>query len=110
MIIAFDIDNTLIDQYDRPRWEIIYLLHFFVKNREDVVVWSGGGIDYCINWCNRLGILDFVRIIEKGSLKADLSFDDEKVDLAILNCKVLGSLRKPPIERSKWEVGIRPEL
>lgn len=89
--VSFDVDGTLIHQIgekeDTPRYEIIALLHFFVNNGDEVYVWSGSGIDYAMRWCKKLG-LNGITIIEKGSLKPDVVFDDEEVKLGKVNIKV----------------------
>lgn len=89
--IAFDIDGTLIHQIgeneDAPRYDIISLLQFFVKNKNKVYVWSGGGINHTIKWCRKLGLKE-ITIIEKGCIKPDIVFDNEEVRLGKVNIRV----------------------
>lgn len=50
-IVAFDVDGTLIDQYDAPRYEIVNLFLFLHEHTNcDLVIWSGGGLDYAEHW------------------------------------------------------------
>jgi predicted HAD superfamily phosphohydrolase YqeG len=95
--IAFDVDGTLIteDGYDRPRRDIIAMLHLFCELGHDVVVWSGGGTDYALAVCRRLGIDHLVRIIPKRNYEQnpqepmpDIAFDDCETSLAKVNVRV----------------------
>lgn len=90
--IAFDCDLTLIDEHDRPIYENINLLLWFVDRGYSVIVWSGGGSDgegsYAHMHCRKLGIDELVRIIPKGSEKVDIAFDDEQVALGQVNVVV----------------------
>jgi hypothetical protein len=43
MTVFFDVDGTLIDDQDRPRYEVIDLLRAMVACGQNVFVWSGGG-------------------------------------------------------------------
>ena len=51
-IIAFDVDDTLIHQevgtnVTRPKWHVVDLLRWFYnQDGWEVVIWSGGGIDF----------------------------------------------------------------
>lgn len=92
MIVAFDVDGTLIDDEDQPRRHVIALLEAFVDVGADVLVWSGGGFDYARHWVRRLW-LEGVTVAEKGSVRVDLAVDDEIVDLGVVNLKV--SREKP---------------
>lgn len=90
--VAFDVDLTLIDHEDRPLYDNITLLRWFVDRGFDVIVWSGGGSDgpgsYAAMHMRRLGFEDKVRIIPKGSEQVDLAFDDEEFSLAKANILV----------------------
>jgi len=79
MRIAFDVDRTLITINDTPRYPIIDLLFWFMKNtRCTIFVWSGGGIDYAQRWVEKLGLDKLnVQVIEKGSQSMDIVVDDE---------------------------------
>ena len=74
--IAFDIDETLIDMNDAPKYWVIDLLLWFKKAGWDVIVWSGGGLDYAQRRVEKLGFKDLVRVIPKGSEKVDIAVDD----------------------------------
>jgi hypothetical protein len=90
--VAFDVDMTLIDHEDRPLYNNINILRFFIHIGYDVIVWSGGGSDgegsYAGMHCRKLGIHDLVRIIPKGSEEVDIAFDDEQVQLGKVNVVV----------------------
>lgn len=95
LLVAFDIDGTLIDDLDNPRYEVIDLLRWFVKNGHEVVVWSGGGEDYAMHWCNKLGLARMgITYVEKNGFKKrddgfklDIAVDDE--DASGLGAKVV---------------------
>lgn len=94
MIIAFDIDDTLIIppeatglDMDTPNYETIAIYKWFQSQGNTMVIWSGGGIDYATRWANKLG-LNPNRIITKGSIAVDIAFDDCDVELGKVNIKV----------------------
>ena len=74
--IAFDIDGTLLNTKDNPNYWVIDLLLWFNKIGWDIIVWSGGGIDYTRTMVYRLGLEDIVRIIPKASERVDIAVDD----------------------------------
>lgn len=93
MKIAFDIDDTLMKfdhewKLQTPDYELIAVLRWFVANGDDVIVWSGGGLDYAKRTIEKLG-LHGVRAIEKGSILADIAFDDSALaQMGIANVRV----------------------
>lgn len=91
MIIAFDVDGTLIDVNDNPRAHIIDMLKMFGQwDGIRIVVWSGGGKDYASMWVRRLGLENYVdKTMSKNmEYQPDLVFDDEYVKLGKTNIKV----------------------
>lgn len=75
LTIAFDVDGTLIHLSDNsPRYEVIDLFFKFKKLGFNMIIWSGGGIDYAKHWSRKLG-LD-ARVLEKGSISPDITIDD----------------------------------
>lgn len=86
MIIAFDVDGTLIDFMDSPREEIVTLLRILVEAGQDVLVWSGGGKGYAETVGRRLGLPDEVLYADKWDArfktKVDLAIDDDDALLA----------------------------
>lgn len=47
MIFAFDVDGTLFDLDEQPRYAIIALAQACMEHPNiDVIIWSGGGIPY----------------------------------------------------------------
>ena len=90
--IAFDVDGTLIHQVgeleDTPRYDVINLLIWFLHNGNEVFIWSGGGVNYAENWCQKLGLSKEVIVIEKGSFVPDIAIDDKEVELGKTNIRV----------------------
>ncbi len=87
----------MIDERDRPRWEVVEMLKTFSSFPGcRVIVWSGGGKDYAEIWVRRLFLQPFVveclskPIGGNGIMpeKVDLCFDDEDVSFGLLNLKV----------------------
>ena len=79
--IAFDIDDTLIKHEPGkeacPDYELIFVLKWFVNNGHEVLVWSGGGIDYASKWVSKLGIQNIVTVVSKEDKhNVDIAFDD----------------------------------
>jgi hypothetical protein len=95
MIIAFDIDDTLIIPSvatgfatDTPNYENIFLYRWFQSQGDRLIVWSGGGIDYARMWCDKLGLNpNEIRVKQKYD-DIDIAFDDCIVDLGKINYKV----------------------
>lgn len=101
MKIAFDVDGTLITlSNDRPRWDIVEMVHTLKKCGHTIIVWSGGGKDYADMWVRRLfleGAVDEIcakPIIapslggKERAYYCDVAFDDEQVLLGRVNIKV----------------------
>ena len=114
MIIAFDVDDTLIipsialeRSFDIPHYHTIDLLRWFLANGDRVIIWSGGGKDYARMWAEKLGFYPHPRITisEKTKeaaelLKPDICFDDCIVDLAKVNIRV-GRVNNG-VSRKEW--------
>lgn len=88
LTIAFDIDHTLIDENDRPIYQNINLLLWYVDRGYRVCVWTGGGISWGETIVRKLGLEDIVEVIAKGSEKVDIAYDDENVKLGEMNIEV----------------------
>jgi len=99
MIIAFDVDDTLIVPSvatglatDTPNYETIAIYKWFQSQGHRMIVWSGGGIDYAKMWADKLGLKpDSVinKTKESGEMYGvDICFDDCIVDLAKINIRV----------------------
>ena len=58
--VVFDVDGTLIDDQDSPRWEVIDLLRSLHACGATIGIWSGGGADYARHWKERLNLSGFV--------------------------------------------------
>lgn len=91
--IAFDVDDTLIKhepgKESCPDYGIISVLKWFVNNGHQVLVWSGGGVDYASMWVRKLGIQDIVTVVTKeDKYDVDIAFDDHHVELAKVTIKV----------------------
>lgn len=95
LVIAWDVDDTLIIPArvtglptDTPHYENIAVLKWFQRNGHEVVVWSGGGVDYAKMWAEKLG-LQGVEIRPKTvTFGIAIAFDDCDVELAKVNVKV----------------------
>ena len=72
--IAFDVDGTLINVADTPRYEVILLFKLFEYFGWTMVIWSGDGIDYARRWSEKLGLKAL--ILEKCSIDVDAIVDD----------------------------------
>ena len=83
MRIAFDCDYTLIGENNEPRYEVIDLFRWFEKQGWEMIIWSGGGIDYAKHWAEKLGLK--AKIIAKCSEKVDICIDDEMDEGALDN-------------------------
>jgi hydroxymethylpyrimidine pyrophosphatase-like HAD family hydrolase len=71
---AFDVDGTLINLDDTPRYDVIRLFHALESLGCTMVIWSGGGVDYAMRWRDKLGLN--ASVIRKGQIQADLAVDD----------------------------------
>jgi phosphoserine phosphatase len=74
MKIAFDVDSTLIDDEDKPRYDVIDLFRWFECHGHEMIIWSGGGIEYSKHWADKLGLNAVV--VEKCSIGVDIVVDD----------------------------------
>lgn len=88
--IAFDVGGTLIqlvrDEY-APRYDIISLFISFLNFGCHMYIWSGNGTFYAKEWADKLG-LSQATIIEKGSFKPDIAFDDAEDNLGNITIRV----------------------
>lgn len=84
MIAAFDIDGTLRTLEGKPNQPVIDLLHIFQTLGYDIVVWSGGGVEYAKNVVDSLNLKN-VHVRAKGSIKPEIAFDDQRVNLGYNN-------------------------
>lgn len=77
--IFFDVDGTLIDYEDQPRWDVIDMLRSFHALGYQVSVWSGGGASYAGSVVRRLGLTNLVTHItaKDKTCPAPLAVDDE---------------------------------
>ena len=72
--IAFDVDYTLIGEKYKPKYNVIDLFRWFEKQGWDMIIWSGGGVEYAKRWAEKLGLK--ARIIGKCSESVDIAVDD----------------------------------
>jgi len=93
--IIFDTDGTLVylpgtpgKIADSPRYDVINFLLYLHKLGCQIYAHSGGGVEYCQNKIDRIGLTDIVTVVPKGSMIADISFDDEEVKLGKVNIQV----------------------
>ena len=104
MIVAFDVDDTLIMPSvaagfgnDVPNYDNVHIAFWHLAQGHTVVVWSGSGKDWAQRWAEKLGLLpnDNVRIWTKERVLdsndqplVDVAYDDMEVDLAKVNVRV----------------------
>lgn len=104
MKIAFDVDDTLIipsvvtGARDVPNYETITIFKWFQAQGNDMIIWSGSGLDWVTTWAEKLGLQ--ARIIVKGSEPVDIAFDDCEVTLGKVNVKV--KRIENSISRAEW--------
>lgn len=104
MRIAFDVDDTLIipsvvtGNRDIPNYETIAIFKWFQAQGNEMIIWSGSGIDWATTWAEKLGLQ--ARIIAKGSEPVDIAFDDMEVTLGTVNVKV--KRIENSISRKEW--------
>lgn len=104
MRIAFDVDDTLIipsvvtGNRDIPNYETIAIFRWFQAQGNEMIIWSGSGIDWATTWAEKLGLQ--ARIIVKGSEPVDIAFDDMEVTLGTVNVKV--KRIENSISRKEW--------
>jgi hypothetical protein len=75
VIVAFDVDLTLINDKDEPKYKVI---QDFLRWQElgcITIIWSGSGVDYATRWAQKLG-LHPTFILEKCSVDVDIAYDD----------------------------------
>lgn len=113
MVIAFDVDDTLIIPsvatwlpIDTPNYETIAIYKWFQSQWHYMVIWSWWWVDYARMWAVKLW-LQPNEILEKKLYKnqlwtsyIDICFDDCDVDLAIVNIKV--KRLNNSISRKEW--------
>jgi phosphoserine phosphatase len=95
MTIAFDVDDTLLlpsiitgMPIDTPNYEVIIIYRWLQNQGHNMVVWSGGGVDYAKMWAEKLGLHPCTIMVKEKNPAVDLAFDDCDVDLADKNFKV----------------------
>lgn len=112
MKIAFDVDDTLIipsvvtGARDVPNYETIAIFKWFQAQGNDMIIWSGSGLDWASTWAEKLGLT--ARIIVKGSEMVDIAFDDCDVELGTVNVKV--KRIENSVSRAEWNKTKRQDL
>lgn len=77
LVVAFDVDGTLLDENGDPRDEVVGLLVLLAEFC-DIVVWSAGGQQHAEEAGEELGLGDSVRYAAKNNqLHPDIAFDDQ---------------------------------
>lgn len=96
MIIAFDVDGTLIDFEDNPRSEIVALAASLLETEHVVIVWSGGGQAYAETVASRLGLENAVCMskYEGKQGHVDIAFDDDEAACLAEQMLVVGRRAK----------------
>jgi hydroxymethylpyrimidine pyrophosphatase-like HAD family hydrolase len=101
MIIAFDVDNTLLVEKNGVvvvNHDMVILMRaIYTLGLADIVVWSGGGDDYAKQIVRKYGLSDMVSVAcMKGTLLVDIAIDDQDIDLAKVNLKLPGDIEATP--------------
>ena len=82
LVIAFDVDGTLVSEDDVPSFQMVNTLQVLSKLTKNVriVVWSGGGKEYAEMWGRRLGLDDYVwkYMAKDRDFHVDIAFDDQQ--------------------------------
>lgn len=94
--IAFDCDDTLISDGDQLIKENVDLAIKLSQMGCDIILWSQAGAERAKetlttiqSWLSGFTSLQLEwKILEKGSIPVDISFDDEVVTHGLLNIKV----------------------
>lgn len=101
VVIAFDVDGTLIDSEGNTNWRITELLRLLSRFKNtQIVVWSGGGQSYAEMIVRKLGLEKYVdKCADKNHVGQDSEgnhvFNPElKPDIAIddIQACTLGNL------------------
>jgi len=113
MKIAFDIDDTILVPsvvhgfgMDTPNYDTIVIYKWFQAQGNEMILWSGSGMDWAKTWGEKFGLQPFeVRVKEKSD-DVDIAFDDCDVDLAKVNVKV--KRINNSVSRADWNKTKRP--
>jgi hypothetical protein len=81
IVIAFDVDGTLIDEGDVQYFQIIHMVKVLAKFKNvKIVVWSGGGKQYAEQQGRLLGLDEYVwkyaSKTEHETIQPDIAIDD----------------------------------
>jgi len=103
LIVAFDVDDTLIVPSvavgfgnDVPNYDIVHQAMFHLALGHTVVIWSGSGKDWAQRWSEKLGLVhENIHIWTKEKVLdsnnqplVDIAYDDMEVQLAKVNIRV----------------------
>ena len=93
--IAFDVDDCLIVPRvatgfpdEVPNYDTIKIYKYFQEQGNQMIVWSGSGIDWAKRWAEKLGLQPCEIRVKQKSEDVDIAFDDCVVDLAKVNIRV----------------------
>lgn len=107
MIIAFDVDDTLIIPsvatglpIDTPNYETIAIYKWFQSQWHTMVIWSWWWREYAWEWAKKLWLEPDSIFEKKKTDLVDICFDDCDVDLAKVNIKV--KRLNNQISRKEW--------
>lgn len=115
MKIAFDIDDTILVPsvvagygMDTPNYETIAIYRWFQSQGNEMILWSGSGMDWAETWGNKFGLQPFTVRVKEKSDDVDIAFDDCDVELAKVNVKV--KRINNSVSRKDWNENKRAPL
>ncbi len=115
MKIAFDVDDTIIVPAvatnmpsDTPNYPLIAVYKWFQGQGHDMIVWSGGGVDYATRWAEKLGLYPCTILVKEKRHDVDIAFDDCLVDLGTINIQV--KRYNNSISRKDWNKHDKPQI
>lgn len=110
MKIAFDIDDTIlvpsivagndVSSYNVPNYEVISVYKWFQAQGNEMILWSGSGMDWAKTWGEKFDLMPFTVRMKEKSDDIDIAFDDCEVSLAKVNVRV--KRIKNNVSRKEW--------
>ncbi len=81
IVVAFDVDGTLVNFDDTPNQDNILLFNHFQRLGCKTIIWSSAGQEYAESWCEKLGLkpsgIRLKPLNKKETEWVDIAFDDD---------------------------------